>query len=175
VVTNVAASNGDHVAQDAPLVTLARAGAAVAKFGLEPSGGAFAAGQAVVIRPVAGGAPIGSRLTLVGKAADPTTRMLDAVAPLNGAVLPIGAGVQGDITTGLHPGLVAPRPAVVFDETGPHVFTVAGGKAHRVFVQVGLDHGDEIEIRGPFPANAQVAVEGAYELQDGMAVKVRGR
>jgi RND family efflux transporter MFP subunit len=175
VVTNVAASNGDHVAQDAPLVTLARAGAAVAKFGLEPSGGAFAAGQAVVIRPVAGGAPIGSRLTLVGKAADPTTRMLDAVAPLSGAVLPIGAGVQGDITTGLHPGLVAPRPAVVFDETGPHVFTVAGGKAHRVFVQVGLDHGDEIEIRGPFPANAQVAVEGAYELQDGMAVKVRGR
>jgi RND family efflux transporter MFP subunit len=175
VVTNVAAGSGDHVAQDAPLVTLARAGAAVAKLGLEPAGGAYAPGQPVTIRPVSGGPPISSRLTLVGRAADPTTKMLDAVAPLNGVLLPIGAGVQGDIVTGAHAGLLVPRAAVVFDETGPHVFTVAGGKAHRVFVQVGLDHGDEIEIRGQLPANAQVAVEGAYELQDGMAVKVRGK
>jgi RND family efflux transporter MFP subunit len=175
VVTNVAVGNGDHVAQDAPLVTLARSGAAVAKLGLEPAGGAYAPGQAVTIRPVSGGAPVFSHLTLVGRAADPTTKMLDAVAPLNAAVLPIGAGVQGDIVTGAHPGLIAPRAAVVFDETGPHIFTVAGGKAHRVFVQVGQDHGSEIEIRGQIPANAQVAVEGAYELQDGMAVKVRGK
>jgi hypothetical protein len=52
---------------------------------------------------------------------------------------------------------------------------VAGGKAHRVFVQVGLDHAEEIEIRAQLAANAPVAVEGAYELQDGMAVKVRGK
>ena len=175
VVTSVAAGNGEHVAQDAPLVTLARARGAVAKLGLEPAGGGYAPGQAVTIRPVSGGAPIASRLTMVGKAADPTSKMLDAVAPLNGAQLPIGAGLQGDIVTGVHTGLVAPRSAVVFDETGPHVFTVAAGKAHRVFVQVGLDQGDGIEIRGQLPANAQVAVEGAYELQDGMAVKVRGR
>ena len=33
-------------------------------------------------------------------------------------------------------------------------------------------HGDEIEVSGPIAANQVVAVEGAYELQDGMAVKV---
>ena len=95
--------------------------------------------------------------------------------PLNGAVLPIGAAVQGEVITGAHPGLLAPRGAVVFDETGPHVFVVSGGKARRVFVSVGRDQGQDIEITGEAPAGAQVAVEGAYELQDGMTVRVRGR
>ncbi len=173
VVTAVSASPGDHVAQDAPLMTLARAGAAVAKLGLEPSSGRFAAGQAVVIKPTLGGAPIHSKLAMVGRAADPTTKTLDAIAPLDGANLPIGAPVQGEVTTGGHTGLMIPRAAVVFDETGPHVFTLADGKAHRVFVTVGLDDGDNIEIKGPIAAGAQVAVQGAYELQDGMAAKVR--
>ena len=71
--------------------------------------------------------------------------------------------------------MTVPRSAVVFDETGPHVFTVAGGKAHRIFVKPGLNRDDDIEIAGAIPAGAQVAVEGAQELQDGMAVKVRGK
>lgn len=175
VVTSLTAATGDHVAQDAAMLVLARDGAASAKLGLEPSGFQFAAGQRVVLRPVAGGAPIASRLAMVGRAADPNTKLLDAVAPLGGAMLPIGSAVQGDITTGSHDGLVAPRSAVVFDETGPHLFTVSGGKAHRIFVKVGLDQGEGVEVSGPVAAGAQVAVEGAYELQDGMAVKVRGQ
>jgi RND family efflux transporter MFP subunit len=174
VVTTVSAAAGDHVAQDAALVVLARADGAAVKLGLEPTG-KFAVGQAVTIRPVFGGAPISSRLTMVGRAADQTTKTLDAIAPLNGAQLPIGAAVQGDVVTSAHTGLVAPRAAVVFDETGPHVFVLASGKAQRVFVQLGLNHGDDVEIMGKLAVGAQVAVEGAYELQDGMAVKVRGK
>jgi RND family efflux transporter MFP subunit len=175
VVTNVAAAPGDHVAQDAPLVVLARSGGSVAKLGLEPGAGGFSAGQAVTIRPVSGGAPIATRLTMVGRAADQTTKTLDAIAPLNGVALPIGAAVQGEVSTGAHSGFLVPRAAVVFDETGPHLFVVSGGKARRVFVNVGRDHGDNIEISGQIPAGAQVAVEGAYELQDGMAVKVSAK
>lgn len=175
VVTNVAAAPGDHVAQDAPLVSLARAGSAAVKLGLEPGVAAVAPGQAVTIRPIAGGAPILTRIAVVGRAADQTTKTLDALAPLNGAALPIGAGVQGDIVTGTHDGLVVPRASVVFDETGPHLFTVAQGKAHRVFVRVGADHGDQLEVSGSIAAGALVAVQGAYELQDGMAVKVGGK
>ncbi len=174
VVTSVTAVAGDHVAQDAALLVLARADGAVVKLGLEPTAG-VAAGQAVTLHPVFGGAAINSRITMVARAADPATRTVDAIAPLNGAVVPIGAAVRGDITTGGHAGLLAPRAAVVFDETGPHVFTISGGKAHRVFVTVGRDRDDDIEISGKIPAGAQVAVEGAYELQDGMAVKVRGK
>jgi multidrug efflux pump subunit AcrA (membrane-fusion protein) len=63
---------------------------------------------------------------------------------------------------------------VVFDETGPHVFVIAGGKAQRVFVTAGHDHGEEIEVSGAIRPGQVVAVQGAYELQDGMAVKVAG-
>ena len=174
VVTTVSAAAGDHVAQDAALVVVARADGAVAKLGLEPTG-RFAVGQAVTLKPVFGGAPIASRLAMVGRAADQTTKTLDAIAPLNGAVLPIGAAVKADVFTGLHQGLLVPRASVVFDETGPHVFVVSGGKAQRVFVALGLNHGEDVEISGKLPAGAQVAVEGAYELQDGMPVKVRGK
>jgi RND family efflux transporter MFP subunit len=174
VVISIAASPGDHVAQDAALMTLARQGGAVAKLGLEPSSARFTSGQAVLIKPTLGGPDIHSKLTMVGRAADPATRTLDAVASLEGADLPIGAPLQAQVITGHHGGLVIPRAAVVFDETGPHVFTLSDGKAHRVFVTVGSDDGDNIEIKGALAAGAQVAVEGAYELQDGMAAQVRG-
>lgn len=174
VVTTVSAAAGDHVAQDAPLVALARADAAAVKLGLEP-GGRFAVGQPVTLTPAFGGPPIASRIAMIGRAADPSTRTIDAIAPLQGAALPIGAAVQGDIVTATHPGWLAPRASVVFDETGPHIFVVAGGTARRVFVGLGLDHGADVEIKGQLPAPAMVAVEGAYELQDGMAVKVRTR
>jgi RND family efflux transporter MFP subunit len=175
VVTSVTGAPGDHVAQDAPMLVLARAGATTAKLGMEPSAGHVTPGQAVTIRPVAGGPPIASRVSMVGRSTDQATKTLDVIAPLNGALLPIGAAVQGDVVTGTHTGLLVPRASVVFDETGPHVFTVTGGKAHRVFIKVGLDRGEDIEIIGPVAAGASVAVEGAYELQDGMPVKVRGK
>ncbi|MEI7931855.1 MAG: efflux transporter periplasmic adaptor subunit, partial [Alphaproteobacteria bacterium] len=123
--------------------------------------------------PLAGGPSIASRIGAIGKTVDPTTKTLDGIASLNGAALPIGTAIQGDVVIAAHSGLVVPRAAVVFDETGPHLFIVSGGKARRVFVQVGLDQGDDIEVKGQISAGASVAVEGAYELQDGMAVKVR--
>ena len=114
-------------------------------------------------------------ITIVGRATDPATKTLDAIVPLGASVLPIGSGVRGDVTTAAHRGVVVPRQAIVFDETGPHLFTVSQGKAHRVFVKAGADHGEEVEITGPVTPGTLVAVEGAYELQDGMAVKARAR
>jgi RND family efflux transporter MFP subunit len=175
VVTNIAGAPGDHVAQDAPLMTLARRGALSAKLGLEPPVNRFAPGQAVTVRPVSGGTALASRLTMVGRAADATSKTLDAIAPLGEAAPPIGSPVEADVITGAHQGLAVPRAAVVFDETGAHVFVVAGGKARRVFITAGGNFGDLIEVRGPISAGQAVAVQGAYELQDGMAVKVAGR
>jgi RND family efflux transporter MFP subunit len=174
VVVSVAVAGGDHVAQDAPMMVLARQGALSVKLAIEPSAGAFAAGDAATIRPGAGGSAIATRLVMVGRAADPATRMGAAIASLAGAALPIGSAVTADVMTGAHQGLAVPRSAVVFDETGPHVFVIAGGKAQRVFVTAGHDHGDEIEVSGQIQAGQVVAVQGAYELQDGMAVKVGG-
>ncbi len=175
VVVSIAVAPGDHVAQDAAIMVLARQGALSVKLGIEPSASAVAAGDAVAIRPTAGGAPIASRLTMVGRAVDPATHLAPAIAPLPGAALSVGSAVEAEVVTGSHQGLAAPRRALVFDETGAHVFVVANGKAQRVFVTAGRDHGEEIEISGPIHAGQVVAVQGAYELQDGMSVKVAGR
>jgi RND family efflux transporter MFP subunit len=175
VVASVAATAGDHLAQDAPLLTVARLGSLRVKLALEPAQGHFATGQAVTLKPATGGPATASSLSLVGHAVDPASRNLDAYAPLNGAPLPLGAGVAAEIVTGTHQGLTAPRQAVVFDETGAHVFVIAGNKAKRVFVTVGADHGDAIEIKSGVAAGQSVAVQGAYELEDGMAVKVARR
>lgn len=175
IITSIPVAVGDHAAQDAPLIAFARDGALVARLGLEPSSGRFQIGQSVTLRPVAGGDPIVSRLSMVGRTADPATRTLDAIAPLNGAALPVGAAVDAEIVVGASPGLTAPRASVVFDETGAHVFVVEGGKARRVFVTVGADQDDRLAIGGDLKAGDQVAVRGAYELEDGMAVKVSSR
>jgi hypothetical protein len=125
----------------------------------------------VTIRPIGGGPPIVSHLTMVGRAADQTTKTLAAVAPVGGAALAIGSAVEADVVLGAHQGLAVPRAAVVFDETGTHLFVIADDKAHRVFVTAGHDYGDQIEVSGPIAAGQRVAVQGAYELEDGMAVK----
>jgi RND family efflux transporter MFP subunit len=171
VVMTVSVAPGDHVAQDAPLMVLARRGALSVKLGVEPAS-RFSVGQVVLIRPVNGGPSLTSRLTMVGGAADAATKTIDAIAPVSNGAPAIGSAVEADIVTGAHQGLTVPRAAVVSDETGAHLFVVANGKARRVFVTVGHDAGDQAEISGGVQAGDQVAVQGAYELQDGMAVKV---
>lgn len=176
VVTAIQVKPGDRVAQDAPLLTLARAGALVASLNIQSEeAGAVAAGDSATITSSFGGASYRSRLVTVGRLSDPTTRTILAVAPVSAMAFPVAAAVQADIVTGVHLGLVVPRAAVVFDETGTHLFTVSAGKAHRVFVKTGADHGDAIEVSGPIPAGTQVAVQGAYELQDGMSVRTVGQ
>ncbi len=178
VVTAVTGVAGDHVAQDAPIMTLAQAGGSGggvgAKLSIEPDlSVSVAAGQAVTLTPVFGkAAPITSHIAMVGRQVDATTKSVDALAPLGGAPWPIGSAVKGEIVTGSHSGLVVPRAAVVFDETGTHVFTVAGGRAKRVAVEVGDDQGEAIEVKGALKAGDAVAVEGAYELQNGMEVRL---
>ena len=175
VVTAVSAKPGDRVAQDAPLLTLARSGSLVATLNVQPgAAGVVAAGDAATVSSAFGGAPLSLRLASVGRLSDPTTRAIQVVAPVPASAFPVGEAVQADIVTGTHQGLVVPRAAVVFDETGAHVFTIMGGKAHRVFVRPGAGHGPDIEISGPVAAGAMVAVQGAYELQDGMGVRTGG-
>ena len=175
VVTALSAKAGDRVAQDTPLLTLARSGSLVASLNVQSdAAGAVKPGQSATLTSSFGGAPFATRLGTVGRLSDPATRAVLAAAPAPATAFPVGEAVQADIVTGTHQALVVPRAAVVFDETGTHVFTVAGGKAHRVFVKAGDGHGDQIEVSGPITAGTMVAVQGAYELQDGMSVRTAG-
>lgn len=175
VVGAVQAAAGDHVAADAPLLTLIANGGLVAQLGVEPTrAGPLRAGQSVALAsPFDRGATTQSRLTVVGRLVDPTSKLVTVTAPAQGAGLPLGAAVEGRITVGGHPGLVVPGAAVVYDEAGAHVFAVRAGKAREVKVTPGDAQGSDVEVSGALKAGEAVAVEGAYQLQDGLAVRTR--
>ncbi len=177
VVTAAPVVAGDHVVADAPLLTLAGSNDLVVQLGIEPQKAqGLVVGQAVTLIPVFHPERrIDTHLTVVTRQVDPTSRMINAAAPLAGAGLPLGEAVRGQITIASHPGLLVPRAAVAFDEEGAHVFVVTGGKAKLVAVKTGAEDGDEIAVTGGLKAGDTVAVQGAYQLEDGMAVRVAKR
>lgn len=176
VVATVPVAAGDHVAADAPLMTLVAGDGLVAQLGVEPQmAGGLAAGQMVSLTPVFHPERrMDTRLIVVARQIDPTSRMFDVTARA-GAGLALGEAVRGEVAVASHPGLLAPRAAVVFDEAGAHVFVVSAGKAWQVAVKAGAEQGDEIEVSGAVKAGDQLVVQGAYQLQDGMAVRVANR
>ena len=176
VVATVPVAAGDHLAADAPVMTLVAGDGLVAQLGVDPQKATgLAVGQVVSLIPVFHPERrIDTRLSVVTRQIDLTSRMIDVTARA-GAGLPLGEPVHGEITVASHPGLLAPRAAVVFDEQGAHVFVVSAGKARQVAVKAGAEQGNEIEVSGAVKAGDQVAVQGAYQLQDGMAVRVAHR
>ncbi len=174
VVSQVVVQKGQQVTTGAPLLTVVASGGFLAQFGVEPTQAVqLAVGQPVrVVSALDPNVVIQSRMSAVGRAVDPATRLIPAAAPAQGAGLALGAAVRGEITTATVQGLTAPAASVVYDENGAHVFVVRGGKAHQVSVTVGPEQGDQVMVGGQLSANDQVAVSGAYQLDDGMAVRI---
>jgi multidrug efflux pump subunit AcrA (membrane-fusion protein) len=113
-----------------------------------------------------------SHLTEVGRAVDPATHLIAVSAPAQDAGLPLGAAVRGEIAIATSQGLTVPSASVVHDEDGAHVFVVKAGKAHQVAVATGPEAGDLIAVTGDLKAGDPVVVSGAYQLQDGLAVRL---
>jgi membrane fusion protein (multidrug efflux system) len=174
VVGQVVASRGQQVSAGGALVTVVANGGLVAQLGVEPNRiSQLRVGQPVrIVSALDPTLAIDSHITLVGRAVDPTTHLIVAAAPAEGAGLPLGASVRGEVAVATSQGLSVPGASVVYDEDGAHVFVIAGGKAHKVTVTAGPEAGDQIAVAGALHAGDRVAVAGAYQLQDGMAVRV---
>ena len=68
--------------------------------------------------------------------------------------------------------LLIPSGAVRKDEEGSWCFVVRDGKVHRTAVTIGLDSGDECEVRSGLQAGDIVVIDPADGLQDGDSVKL---
>lgn len=66
--------------------------------------------------------------------------------------------------------IVLPRSAVMSKNDEYYVFTVENNTAKKVIVEVGIDNGDEIEIKNGLKANDLVVVKGQTYLKDGDSV-----
>ncbi|EIM03348.1 efflux RND transporter periplasmic adaptor subunit [Rhodanobacter thiooxydans] len=176
VVGTLAVGLGERFAANAPLLAFIPAHALVAQLGVQPDDGAkLHAGMPVQLHSVYGdAADFAGTLRMVGQAVDPQTRLLGAQVELPadaGATLVAGAALEARIRTDDFTAWAVPRAAVLHDARGDYLFVAERGHAKRVEVKLRSPDGDTVGVQGPLDAQVKVIVLGAYELNDGDAVR----
>jgi membrane fusion protein, multidrug efflux system len=131
-------------------------------------------GQPVHLAPVIGGRrqPLEGRVRLITEEINPVSRLVDVYITVpDAASLPLDTYVVGRIVVDAKEVLAVPRAAVQPEGENNFLYTVAGGRAQRRDVGLGLEDGDWVEITdGGIAAGQRVVVVGNYELADGMTV-----
>ena len=128
------------------------------------------------------GATFAGRVSLIGVAADPTTRSytVEVSVPNSRHELRAGMVAQATITTGQSvSALMVPASAVLHDggvNGATVVYTVdrQGGRAHAKRVTTGVTRGDSLEITSGLSAGDRVVIAGQQRLRDGARVQILG-
>lgn len=105
---------------------------------------------------------------------NPATHLVEVLAPIPEDQIDhliLGSRIIGHIHLPVHPALMVPRSAVLSDDTDAFVYIVREGKAHKIYVQVGLEQDEEIEVSGNIKVGDSVVTLGNYELSEGAAVR----
>jgi RND family efflux transporter MFP subunit len=175
LVLRVAAQDGQVVPAGNPLVELIAAEETEVRLGVEPEDLAnLQLGQSIALTLVnaANDGPVDGKLRLITHEVDPSTRLVDvfvALPPGRGLIL--GGYVRGEIQTASQVGLVVPRSAVLPDDGGYSLFTIADGHAVKHSIKTGRETATGVEVRGgDLREGESVVTAGNYELQNGMAV-----
>ncbi|MGE6695253.1 MULTISPECIES: efflux RND transporter periplasmic adaptor subunit [Sphingomonadaceae] len=172
VVTTITVAQGDRTQPGAPLLTVARAGGMVVTVGIDPAQRAsLAAGQRATLRRLSGGPPLTGQVVRVGGALNARTRMVDVDLNFPAGALMPGEGMQVAIETAQVAGWVVPHKAVVTADGPAHIFQVAGGKAKAVPIHILLASAAGDVIEGAIEPARPIIVEGAYQVNDGIAVR----
>lgn len=172
IVTAVPVAQGDRIQPGAPILTVARKGGLVVTVGVDPADRAsVAVGQTATLQRLTGGAAMRGRVVRVDSALNAQTRLIDVDLGFAAGLLLPGEAIQAGIQTGQVTGWVVPHQAVVTAGGAPRVFQVAGGKAKAVPVRIALasDQGDVVE--GALDSGKPLIVAGAYQVNDGDAVR----
>ena len=80
--------------------------------------------------------------------------------------------LRGNIDLSGPESAVVPRAALMQDEEGTYVFTVAEGVAHKTPVSLLTETDTEAAVKEAFAAGTQVVVAGNAALKDGMKVRL---
>jgi multidrug efflux system membrane fusion protein len=172
---------GQYVQVGTVLGTLSRRDPLLLKFTVaDRDAGKVTAGMKVTF--VTGGAgqvgePYSAKVTLVGAAADPTTRMVAVTAEIDdprkttlqpGAFARVTVGVGGSADAAVIPQL-AVRPS----ERGFLAYVVEGGQAHERVLQLGMRTADDlVEVKDGVKPGEDLVVRGAEALREGAQVTI---
>ncbi len=178
---------GDMARPDAPVFTVSDLSKAVARAQIpESDSGPIHTGQTCSFLPGSAAAAGDSgkpasqpgRVTVVNRSADPARRTVEVWCEIGAPPATLHPGTFGDveIVTARGKGVTVPREALQFNEgtrTG-WVMLIEGNTAHRRDVETAEVSGARVRILKGLKGGETIATEGAYELTDGMQVKLSG-
>jgi RND family efflux transporter MFP subunit len=174
IVTALSASPGAIVAEGAALLELARPNALVLEVGVVPA-------QAAAIRPgdAANVTGLGARdaapgkVVLRGAAVDPQTGLLPIEIALSAGFFLPGEMASADIVTAQVTGWVVPHAAILVDRQGStYLVQAVSGVAKKVAVRVLAADGGQDVVIGPLDPAAPVVLDGNYQLDNGMKLRI---
>ena len=172
---------GAMVAPGQPVYTIVALDPMRVRVGVPESDiGRITAGAAATVRIPALDTSFAGRVSLIGVAADPTTRSytVEISVPNPARRLRDGMVAEAMITTkATTSAIVVPAAAVVHDATGNgatvvYVLDRDAARVHARRVTTGAAHADSLEIASGLEVNDRVIVAGQQRLREGAAVKL---
>ncbi len=178
VIHLVNVQQGQLVPAGSPLLQLIDQNQWAVRLGIEPEDVEhLQLKQEVLISPASKrlSEPVKGFIETIAHQIDPTTRLLNVlVRPMSNQALLINDFVQAEIILSSTQTLVAPRQAVLPDDTAYSLFTIKKGHAEKHTVKIGLENDQQVEvIADGLHDQDEIVVLGNYELKDGMAVEVK--
>lgn len=177
VVTTLTGARGDTVAAGATVVTIANHAGLVVNLGIEPRDAARTrAGGAVWIEDPSNHMWVPSQLLTVGSMVDPQSRVVSAVAQVDGAVVAhlfVGMTVRARLRLDAQQGVVIPRGALMADAEGTFVYVITNNLAHRRVVTVTVETDRAALVTSGLSPREVVASTGVSGLSDGGQVRTR--
>ncbi|MDE2349811.1 MAG: HlyD family efflux transporter periplasmic adaptor subunit, partial [Gammaproteobacteria bacterium] len=173
-VTAVSAGRGAIVAEGAPLLELANSGGLVLVAGAVPADALqIKPGDAARVTPIGADRTLAGTVRMRGAAVDPASGLVPIELTLAaGAALP-GESASARITTAMMRGFVVPHEALLVNDAGKtYVVQDVNGAAKFVTVRVLAAAGERDAIDGALDPAAPLILAGAYQLEDGMNVRL---
>lgn len=175
IVTKVAVARGAQVSGGTALVELARAGDLSLRVQATPAQARQVhAGDAVAVRSLDGAQKVAGKVARNAVSIDAVTGLVPIDITLPANPLFAGESAEAVITVGSAQGYVVPHAAILLDPEGKtYVVQVEGGKARKVPVRIATNQGDRDLVQGvDLKADEPLVLEGNYQLDDGMAVRL---
>lgn len=178
IITDVKATPGQPLPANSVIASVATRDRLIVSVGLEPEDAVrVSPGTAIAFHsPQNESISFTGRISSVDRLTDQKTRLVNAVAsvpPAATANLVVGMVLQGRLELPPRNGLVVPHSALMNDSSGPFVFVVKQGAAHRRPVQIALTTDKQALISKGLNPGEAVVIAGNAELTDGTAVRVR--
>lgn len=172
VVARVAVGPGASVPPGAPILTVVRADALIARIGLDPAMASHVhAGAGATVVSLAGGAAVHGTLRSIAAMINPRSGLVDATIALPGGGPLLGERVKVAIDAGRVHGVIVPHDAALPAGDGFAIWQVKAGQAQPVRVKILAHTAQGDVVSGRIDPSLPIVSTGDYQLSPGMNVR----